>query len=101
MTDYSVPVRDPMVRLYVSKMEWLPNTYPLSCSGPMYMMSPKITMRIFDLFSSTLKEDYIWIEDIYLTGILRQKENVSLVDLGEQFITKHESDSSFIAAHLD
>ena len=59
-----------------------------------------MTMRILDSFSSTLKEDYIWIEDIFLTGILRQKKNVSLVDLEEQFITKYETGSSFIAAHL-
>ena len=60
-----------------------------------------MTMRILDSFSSTLKEDYIWIEDIFLTGILRQKENVSLVDLEELFITKYEAGTSFIAAHLD
>ena len=26
-------MRDPMARLYVSKMEWLPNEYPPSCEG--------------------------------------------------------------------
>ena len=26
-------MQDPMARLYVSKMEWLPNKYPQSCEG--------------------------------------------------------------------
>ena len=64
-------------------------------------MSPNMTMRILDSFTSTLKDDYIWIEDIFLTGILRQKENVSLIDVEDLFITKYEAGSSFIAAHLD
>ena len=27
-----------MVRLYVSRMEWLPNSYPRSCSGKMILI---------------------------------------------------------------
>ena len=65
------------------------------------MMTPKTSLRLLDLFNTTLKQDYIWIENIYLTGILRQKLNFSLVDVGEQFIKNYETNTSFMAAHLD
>ena len=65
------------------------------------MMTKNVTMKMLDLFNSTLKQNYIWIEDIYITGILRQLNNVSLVDLHGQFATKHGSNISFIAAHFD
>ena len=69
--------------------------------GPMYMMTPKTSLRLLDLLNTTLKQDYIWIENIYLTGILRQKLNFSLVDIGKQFIKNYETNTSFMAAHLD
>ena len=69
--------------------------------GPMYIMTPKTSLRILGMFNTTMKQDYIWIENIYLTGILRQKLNISLVDMDELFIEKHETNTSFMAAHLD
>ena len=65
------------------------------------MMTPKTSLRLLDLLNTTLKQDYLWIENIYLTGILRQKLNFSLVDIGEQFIKNYETNTSFMAAHLD
>ena len=65
------------------------------------MMTPKTSLILLDLLNTTLKQDYIWIENIYLTGILRQKLNFSLVDVGEQFIKNYETNTSFMAAHLD
>ena len=65
------------------------------------MMSPKTLLAILGLFNSTIKEHYIWIEDVYITGILREELNVSLVNIQAKFTVKYEGNATFIAAHLD
>lgn len=54
---------------YISKVEWDKNTYPPFCWGPIYIMEPTQAYLLFQIFKQTLKEFYIWIEDVYITGI--------------------------------
>ena len=49
-------------------MEWESDEYPQFCYGPIYIMTPQIAYQLFQLFKQTLKQYYIWIEDVYLTG---------------------------------
>ena len=49
-------------------MEWEIEEYPPFCYGPIYIMTPEIANNLFNLFKQTLKKNYIWIEDVYLTG---------------------------------
>ena len=49
-------------------MEWESDEYPQFCYGPIYIMTPQTAYQLFQLFKQTLKQYYIWIEDVYLTG---------------------------------
>ena len=53
---------------YISKMEYIKDEYPTFCYGPLYVMNRWVMKTLFDLFAATFKENYIWIEDVYLTG---------------------------------
>ena len=45
------------------------------------MMSPIIMKKLFETFKRTMKSTYIWIEDIYITGILSKLNNIGFVNL--------------------
>ena len=49
-------------------MEWETNTYPEFCYGPIYIMAPNIAFQLLEAFKATLKQHYLWIEDVYITG---------------------------------
>ena len=44
-------------------------------------MPVEITWKLYMLFESTLKEHYVWIEDVYLTGILPEILDIDMVNL--------------------
>ena len=66
------PVRDPNDQLYgkwsLSKMEFSDEKFPDYCLGITYFMNKATTWKLFRTFEETLKNHYIWIEDVYLTG---------------------------------
>lgn len=53
---------------YVSRAEYHLNTYPTFCYGPIYIMSTQTAKLLFEMFKQDLKEHYLWIEDVYITG---------------------------------
>ena len=61
---------------YVSKIEWLDDDFVTYCSGSTYTMSPENIRKIFKTFESTLRKHYLWIEDVYLTGVLASMNNL-------------------------
>ena len=44
-------------------------------------MPADVPSKLLYLFENTLKENYIWIEDVYLTGILAEILDIDMVDL--------------------
>ena len=82
-------------------MEWESDEYPQFCYGPIYIMTPQIAYQLFQLFKQTLKQYYIWIEDVYLTGteyipFLFSKLSISDIDSeSESIISKSISMKNF------
>ena len=64
-------------------------------------MSPENCAKLFDSFEKTVKKYYIWIEDVYITGILAAMNNLKYVNTysithfgkpeNNQFMTNHLS----------
>ena len=83
ISNLTVPSRDPMERYYLSKMEWMPEKFPKSCSSSFWTMSVETSQVLLAKFQESLRSNYLWIGDLYVTGVLRQMANLSLVDLRE------------------
>lgn len=49
-------------------MEFPDDHFPDYCLGITYFMTLETSWKILRAFEVTLKEYYIWIEDVYLTG---------------------------------
>ena len=52
----------------LSKVEFPDDHFPDYCLGITYFMTLETSWKILRAFEVTLKEYYIWIEDVYLTG---------------------------------
>ena len=44
-------------------------------------MSKQTCKSLFETFTKSFKDVYIWIEDVYITGILSVLSNIELIDL--------------------
>ncbi|KAK5642589.1 hypothetical protein RI129_008756 [Pyrocoelia pectoralis] len=72
----------PVKRSYRSKWrvsfkEYPNRYYPSYCPGWIILYSPDV---IFGLYKQVQKVDYFWIDDVLITGILREKENIQIHD---------------------
>lgn len=56
------------------------NVYPPAHEGTFYITNPKTAARLVEMASIT---KFFWIDDVYVTGILAQKLNISHVDIKE------------------
>ena len=71
------------------------------CSGWTYTMSPKNIRKIFKTFESTLLKHYLWIEDVYLTGVLASMNNLEYENTyPTTHIGKNSEDLDFMTCHL-
>ena len=52
--------------------------YPPYCDGPFWITSRK---NIPHLLQSSTKIDYLWVDDAYLTGLLRQNSKIGIRDV--------------------
>jgi hypothetical protein len=57
----------------VSREEYPSNTYPAFCSGLAYVMRPQLASK---LFRSASKVPALWVDDVFVTGILAASVNV-------------------------
>ena len=53
----------------MTEEEYPYSKYPPYCHGPFYLMSYNAMLQLIDLFEQEYHRNYIWIEDIFLTGI--------------------------------
>ena len=85
-------------------MEWPYDNYPEYCLGVTYMMSPKVMEKLLSSFKKTMKENYIWMEDIYITGILPKLSNIQLLTIRPLVYKKLEKSTKnpkFMLAHCE
>lgn len=80
--DHMKPIRDPQNKWYVSEKEYENEKYPEFLSGWLYVAT-------FDSVRSLLKQAHLsaffWIDDLFVTGILREKAKIKLTDIRNYF----------------
>lgn len=79
------PIREPANKWFVTKDEYLPDSYPPFVSGWLYVTTPSVASKLIDQANSYSK--YFWIDDAFITGILREKADIQLIDIHEMYTT--------------
>jgi len=82
-----VPVREPANKWYVSKAEYASSVYPNFVSGWLYITRPQVASQLIDYAESY--HVYFWIDDVFVTGILRHTLNIKLQNISEFYTTDY------------
>lgn len=82
-----IPVREPANKWYVSRAEYAGNVYPDFVSGWLYITHPRTARRLVDHAESS--REYFWIDDVFVTGIVRQALNIGVRNVSELYATDH------------
>ena len=61
-------IRDIADKWYIPTFLYPNKTYPDQCEGPMYILSVPALKKIKKLFEEGFRNNFIWLEDVYLTG---------------------------------
>lgn len=75
----NTPVRDPKSKWFVDENIYSGEMYPDFCSGSSYVMKASDAEKIY---STSKKTNFFWIDDVFVTGILREKYNLLLNSTG-------------------
>lgn len=76
------PIRDTSNKWYVTEEEYAKNTYPSFLSGWMYIAkSAAINLMLKHVNSAT----FFWIDDVFITGIIRELAGIKLTDIKRYF----------------
>lgn len=81
------PVREPANKWYVSKTEYTSSVYPDFVSGWLYITHPQVANRLIDYAESS--REYFWIDDVFVTGILRQALNIKIQNISQFYTTDY------------
>lgn len=71
-------IRKDKSKWYVSKLDYSFDWYPQYCSGNAYIMDSKLLPIL--LTASSLMP-FLWVDDAYITGVLREGCNIPLVNI--------------------
>lgn len=74
------PIRDPKSKWYTPIRLYPYSRYPKYVSGTGYVISGDL---VEDLYSSALRTELFWIEDVYITGLCAEKANALHVSNGK------------------
>ncbi|KAK9886752.1 hypothetical protein WA026_018404 [Henosepilachna vigintioctopunctata] len=69
----------------VSFDEYSAKTFPVYCSGWFILYSPDV---VFSLYQEAQKSQYFWIDDVFLTGILAKRLNITHYNIKNQVIPR-------------
>lgn len=79
------PKREPANKWYVTREEFEPEIYPKFVSGWLYVTTLTVAVKLMENLQYSSK--YFWIDDAFVTGILREETDIELVDIREIFTT--------------
>ncbi|XP_066977035.1 beta-1,3-galactosyltransferase 5-like [Macrobrachium rosenbergii] len=57
----------------VSRTEFLEKNYPPYCSGAVWILA---THLVYRLLNATRQEPFLWVDDVYITGILAKRAGI-------------------------
>jgi beta-1,3-galactosyltransferase 1 len=72
---YNGPVRDRACKWYVSEVEYKENSYPYYVRGSGYVMTSYAAEKLYEV---SFSESVVYVEDVFVTGILTRKVNFTL-----------------------
>ncbi|CAG7734243.1 unnamed protein product [Allacma fusca] len=75
-------IRDVTSKWFVPIEEYRANRYPPFVSGWGYFTTPS---AVWDMIKLSHSEKYFWIDDVHITGTLREKSGVPLIDMSAIF----------------
>ncbi|KAJ8670731.1 hypothetical protein QAD02_001990 [Eretmocerus hayati] len=82
------PIRIRESKWFVTYEEFRGSTYPSFLSGWFYVLDMLTAMKL--VFQSRQHAKYFWIDDLFITGILREEAGVGqLVDISEYFTSDY------------
>ena len=64
----------------VSVEEFKEDHFPSFCAGLSYFLTMSAIRRLVNT-SIMHKSDFLWLDDVYITGILAKKAHISLIDM--------------------
>ncbi|CAH0400466.1 unnamed protein product [Chilo suppressalis] len=82
MLNNTVPRRNIENKWYVTQQEYNLNKYPEYLSGWYYITTSSVATRLCDM---ALYQPHFWIDDIYITGILRNILGLKLIQVPEDY----------------
>lgn len=85
--DKQKPIRVAPSKWFVSTAEFSGSVYPDYLSGWMYLTTPQTAAR---LVAEAQREPFFWIDDTWITGILRDKLDIRLTRLNTWFSANSE-----------
>lgn len=57
--------------------------YPPYCQGAFYLLHLTVAEKLYELFEEEYHRNYLWIEDVFLGGILPVLGNIQLKDISD------------------
>lgn len=81
------PVREPANKWYVTEKEFRGDVYPDFLSGWLYLVGRELAAKLVQ--RSEDWANYFWIDDVFLTGVLRRELNFGLTDIHEMYTTDY------------
>ncbi|XP_070157666.1 beta-1,3-galactosyltransferase 5 isoform X2 [Polyergus mexicanus] len=82
-----IPIREPANKWYVSKTEYADNIYPDFVSGWLYITNSQMANKLINYAETSHK--YFWIDDVFVTGILRKVLYIKIQDISKMFTTDY------------
>lgn len=80
------PLREKINKWFVTYEEFGLSVYPDFVSGWFYLTSPSVARKIV---KSSEDEQYFWIDDAFVTGILREKLGIPIQDIRDVYTTDY------------
>ena len=81
---YKQPVmRHPKSKWYVSPIEYKRNRFPTYCSGSAFVLTTDVAAT---MFKASFDTNFFWVDDLYVTGFLAKKINITHVHFGPVYV---------------
>jgi len=74
------PVRNPNSKYYITERQYQQENYPDFATGPSYVIAGNSIRAIFE---SAMAETYLHLEDVFITGVIAEKNGIERLEVGE------------------
>ncbi|CAF3247542.1 unnamed protein product [Rotaria socialis] len=79
--------RNKNIKWYLSEKEYPPKKFPPFCSGSAFILTNDLAKTIYNM---SLYVPFLWIDDVYITGLVAQAVNVTFNQLKSLYTLKDD-----------